>query len=472
MKLSELFNPNEFAARHLSFGDEAALLEALGEKSMDDFVGNTVPQSIRMPSELDLPEALTEADALAKLKGIASKNGINKSYIGLGYYPTRVPNVILRNVLENPGWYTAYTPYQAEIAQGRLEALLNFQQVCIDLTGFPVAGASLLDEATAAAEAMAMAHRVGKVKSERFFVDARVYPQTLDVMKTRAKYFGFELVVGDFAQADEGEYFGALFQYVGKDGDVQDLQDVIGRLKAKGTIVAVAADIMSLVLLKSPAELGEDIALGNTQRFGVPMGFGGPHAAYFAFKDEFKRSAPGRIIGVSKDASGKPALRMALSTREQHIRREKATSNICTAQALLANLAGMYAVYHGPEGVKRIANRIHALASAFADALVSDGLKVVHEVFFDTVAVDFGSKDKADKAFQTAVELGYNLRRVSDTRIAAAFHETSVREDLAVLYYAFTGNNTFTLSDDVKGRLKTELHGEIWFSDDLFKKLA
>ena len=303
---------------------------------------------------------------------------------------------------------------------------------------------------------MAMAHRVGKVKSERFFVDERVYPQTLDVMKTRAKYFGFELVVGDFAKADEGEYFGALFQYVGKDGDVQDLQDVIGRLKTKGTIVAVAADIMSLVLLKSPAELGADIALGNTQRFGVPMGFGGPHAAYFAFKDEFKRSAPGRIIGVSKDASGKPALRMALSTREQHIRREKATSNICTAQALLANLAGMYVVYHGPEGVKHIANRIHALASTFADALVSDGLKVVHEVFFDTVTVDFGSKEKADKAFQTALELGYNLRRVSDTRIAAAFHETSVREDLAVLYYAFTGNNTFTLSDDVKGRLKTE----------------
>ena len=288
-------------------------------------------------------------------------------------------------------------------------------------------------------------------------MDARVYPQTLDVMKTRAKYFGFELVVGDFAQADEGEYFGALFQYVGKDGDVQDLQDVIGRLKAKGTIVAVAADIMSLVLLKSPAELGADIALGNTQRFGVPMGFGGPHAAYFAFKDEFKRSAPGRIIGVSKDASGKPALRMALSTREQHIRREKATSNICTAQALLANLAGMYAVYHGPEGVKRIANRIHALASAFADALVSDGLNVVHKVFFDTVTVDFGSKEKADQVFAAALESGYNLRRVSDTQVAAAFHETSTREDLTDLYRAFTGKDTFTFADDVKGRLNTEL---------------
>ncbi|KLS77544.1 glycine dehydrogenase, partial [Neisseria gonorrhoeae MU_NG18] len=309
----------------------------------------------------------------------------------------------------------------------------------------------------AAAEAMAMAHRVGKVKSERFFVDARVYPQTLDVMKTRAKYFGFELVVSDFAQADEGEYFGALFQYVGKDGDVQDLQDVIGRLKAKGTIVAVAADIMSLVLLKSPAELGADIALGNTQRFGVPMGFGGPHAAYFAFKDEFKRSAPGRIIGVSKDASGKPALRMALSTREQHIRREKATSNICTAQALLANLAGMYAVYHGPKGVKRIANRIHTLASVFADALVSDGLKVVHEVFFDTVTVDFGSKEKADQVFAAALESGYNLRSVNNTQVAAAFHETSVYEDLADLYRAFTGKDTFTFADDVKGRLNAEL---------------
>ena len=304
---------------------------------------------------------------------------------------------------------------------------------------------------------MAMAHRVGKVKSERFFVDARVYPQTLDVMKTRAKYFGFELVVGDFAQADEGEYFGALFQYVGKDGDVQDLQDVIGRLKTKGTIVAIAADIMSLVLLKSPAELGADIALGNTQRFGVPMGFGGPHAAYFAFKDEFKRSAPGRIIGVSKDALGKPALRMALSTREQHIRREKATSNICTAQALLANLAGMYAVYHGPEGVKRIANRIHALASAFADALVSDGLNVVHKVFFDTVTVDFGSKEKADQVFAAALKSGYNLRRVNDTQVAAAFHETSTREDLVDLYRAFTGKDTATFADDVKGRLNAEL---------------
>ncbi|WP_416191234.1 aminomethyl-transferring glycine dehydrogenase [Neisseria sp. CCUG12390] len=439
MNFNDLFDPNEFAPRHISFADEAALLAALGEKSMADFVDNTVPESIRMPSELDLPDALTEADALAKLKGIAAKNRVNKSYIGLGYYPTRLPNVILRNVLENPGWYTAYTPYQAEIAQGRLQALLNFQQVCIDLTGFEVAGASLLDEATAAAEAMAMAKRVGKSKSNRFFVDDRVYPQTLDVMKTRAKYFGFELVVGGFQTASEGEYFGALFQYVGKDGDVADLENAIGRLKEQGAVVAVAADVMSLVLLKPPAELGADIALGNTQRFGVPMGFGGPHAAYFAFKDEFKRSAPGRIIGVSKDASGKPALRMALSTREQHIRREKATSNICTAQALLANLAGIYAVYHGPEGVKRIAERIHALACAFAAALVSDGLNVVHKVFFDTVAVDFGSADKADAVYRRALDAGYNLRRVSETVLAAAFSEESTPAETAELIALFGG---------------------------------
>ncbi|WP_373753224.1 aminomethyl-transferring glycine dehydrogenase [Neisseria weixii] len=455
MNLNDLFDKNEFSARHISFRDQEALLAALGEKSMADFVDHTVPPSIRMPSELDLPEALTEAEALAKIKSIAAKNKINKSYIGLGYYPTRLPNVIVRNVLENPGWYTAYTPYQAEIAQGRLQALLNFQQVCIDLSGFEVAGASLLDEATAAAEAMAMAKRVGKSKSNRFFVDERVYPQTLDVMKTRAKYFDFELVVGDFAKAAEGEYFGALLQYVGKDGDVVDLTDVIGRLKETGAIVAVAADVMSLVLLKSPAEMGADIALGNTQRFGVPMGFGGPHAAYFAFKDEFKRSAPGRIIGVSKDASGKPALRMALSTREQHIRREKATSNICTAQALLANLAGMYAVYHGPEGVKRIAQRIHALASAFADALVSDGLQVVHETFFDTVLVECG--DKAAEVYQNALNAGYNLRRVGETQIAVAFSEESTVGELAVLIALFTGKTDIDCRGEVTGRLKANL---------------
>ena len=436
MNFNQLFNPTEFVGRHLSLEDHPALLEALGAKSMAEFVDSTVPQSVRMPAELDLPDALSEADALAKLKGIASKNKINKSYIGLGYYPTRLPNVIVRNVLENPGWYTAYTPYQAEIAQGRLEALLNFQQVGIDLTGLALAGASLLDEATAAAEAMAMAKRVSKSKSNQYFVDERVYPQTLDVMQTRAEYFGFELVIGNFETAQNGDYFGALFQYVGKDGDVVDLTNVITAVKSKGAMVAVAADVMSLVLLKSPADMGADIALGNTQRFGVPMGFGGPHAAYFTFKDADKRSAPGRIIGVSIDASGKPALRMALQTREQHIRREKANSIICTSQVLLANLAGMYAVYHGPEGVKRIATRIHAMATAFAEA-VSGSLKVVHQVFFDTVAVDCGAK--ASEIYQAALDAGYNLRQVSDNVLSVAFHEVSSAEDFAVLTQLFTG---------------------------------
>jgi len=391
---------------------------------------------------------------LAKLRGLADKIKVNKSYIGLGYYPTRLPAVIARNVLENPGWYTAYTPYQAEIAQGRLEALLNFQQVCIDLSGLELAGASLLDEATAAAEAMAMAKRVGKSKSNQFFVDSRIYPQTLDVIKTRAKYFGWEIVVGDFDVAKNGDFFGAIFQYVGAQGDVVDLTDIISAVKAKGTQTIVAADVMSLVLLKSPGSMGADVALGNTQRFGVPMGFGGPHAAYFAFKDSAKRSAPGRIIGVSVDAQGKQALRMALQTREQHIRREKANSNICTSQVLLANLAGMYAVYHGPEGVKRIATRIHALASAFAQAIKQAGMSIVHEQFFDTVLVN--TQGQTEQIYQNALNIGYNLRKVDDNHIAIAFNETSDAADFGVLTQLFTGVAA-QLSDDISLSLPASL---------------
>ena len=473
MNVNDLFNHGEFIGRHIGINaaDKAALLAALGAKDMAAFVDSTVPQSVRMPGKLDLPAAISEADALAKLKAIAAKNTVNKSYIGLGYYPTRLPNVILRNVLENPGWYTAYTPYQAEIAQGRLEALLNFQQVCIDLSGLELAGASLLDEATAAAEAMTMARRVSKAKSNRFFVDGRVFPQTLDVLKTRAEYFGFELVVGDFDTARNGEYFGALFQYVGRDGDVVDLTDIIAAVKAHGAQVAVAADVMSLVLLKSPGEMGADMALGNTQRFGVPMGFGGPHAAYFAFKDEHKRSAPGRIIGVSIDAGGKPALRMALQTREQHIRREKANSNICTSQVLLANLAGMYAVYHGPEGVKRIAQRIHALAAAFADVVAAGktgNLKVVHSDFFDTVLVDCGPG--ADDIYQAALKRGFNLRRVSDTVLGVAFHEESSAEDFAVLTRLFTGSEA-ALPENISGKLSADvLRGDAILSHEVFNR--
>ncbi|AXE34175.1 aminomethyl-transferring glycine dehydrogenase [Chromobacterium phragmitis] len=438
MSLSELFNRHEFIARHIgpSDAERAEMLAAVGVPSIDALVDQTLPADIRLNRRLDLPSPQPEAEALAALKAVASKNVVNKSFIGLGYYPVLTPTVILRNVLENPGWYTAYTPYQAEIAQGRLEALLNFQQMVIDLTGLEMANASLLDEATAAAEAMAMAKRVSKSKSASFFVDSRVLPQTLDVMKTRAKYFGFELVSGHPEEAGNGDYFGALFQYPGEAGDLIDLTPHIAAIKAKGGVVAVAADVMALVALKSPAEMGADIALGNTQRFGVPMGFGGPHAAYFAFKDEMKRSAPGRIIGVSIDAKGKTALRMALQTREQHIRREKANSNICTSQVLLANIAGLYAVYHGAEGVQRIAARIHRLAAIFAHAVKEAGGKLAFDRFFDTVQVD---APKADAIYAAALAAGYNLRRVGKTVLGVAFHEAATEADLAKLIELFTG---------------------------------
>lgn len=420
---SELFYENAFVHRHLGkdANEQQALLQTVGFDDLDSFIDAVVPKAVRLNKDLDLPKAMSEHEALAKLRTMADNITVAKSYIGQGYSPTRLPAVIQRNVLENPGWYTAYTPYQAEIAQGRLEALLNFQQVCIDLTGMDLAGASLLDEATAAAEAMAMARRVSKSKSNAFFVDERAYPQTLDVIHTRAKYFGFEIVMGDFDVAKNGEFFGAFFQYVGKDGDVVDLTDVITAVKDNGAYAIVASDIMSLVLLKSPADMGADIALGSTQRFGIPMGFGGPHAAYFAFKDQDKRSAPGRIIGVSKDAQGNTALRMALQTREQHIRREKANSNICTSQVLLANLAGMYAVYHGVVGLKRIATRIHALAVAFAKAVKSSELAVRHDVFFDTVLVECGGQ--AQTIFKTAKDKGYNLWQHDNGGISVSFHE-------------------------------------------------
>ncbi|MBN3005652.1 aminomethyl-transferring glycine dehydrogenase [Chromobacterium alkanivorans] len=440
MSLSELFNRKEFLSRHIgpSDAEREQMLAAVGVASIDELVAQTLPADIRLNRELELPDPMPEAEALAALKAVAAKNVVNKSFIGQGYYPVLTPTVILRNLLENPGWYTAYTPYQAEIAQGRLEALLNFQQMVIDLTGLELANASLLDEATAAAEAMAMARRVSKAKSGQFFVDSRVLPQTLDVMRTRAKYFGFELVLGHPEEAGKGEYFGALFQYPGEAGDLIDLTPHIAAVKAKGAVAVVAADIMALVALKSPGEMGADVAIGNTQRFGVPMGFGGPHAAYFAFKDEMKRSAPGRIIGVSVDAKGKTALRMALQTREQHIRREKANSNICTSQVLLANIAGMYAVYHGPEGVKRIAARIHRLAAIFAYAVKAAGGKLVFDRFFDTVQVD---APKADAVYQAALAAGYNLRRAGGNVLGVAFHEAASEADLERLIEIFTGKS-------------------------------
>lgn len=452
---NDLFNQNAFVERHLGNkkDDETKLLKTVGFENLDAFIDAVVPQSIRINRPLDLPSATTEHEALAKLRGMADKITVAKSYIGQGYSPTRLPAVIQRNVLENPGWYTAYTPYQAEIAQGRLEALLNFQQVCVDLTGMELAGASLLDEATASAEAMAMAKRVSKSKSNAFFVDERTYPQTLDVIRTRAKYFGFDVVVGDFDVAKNGEFFGAFFQYVGKDGDVVDLTNIIANVKEKGAYAIVASDIMSLVLLKSPADMGADIALGSTQRFGVPMGFGGPHAAYFAFKDKDKRSAPGRIIGVSKDAQGNTALRMALQTREQHIRREKANSNICTSQVLLANLAGMYAVYHGASGLKRIATRIHALAVAFAKAVKSAGLNVRHDVFFDTVLVDFDNQEQADKLYALASEKGYNLWKHDNHGICVSFHELTERDEFDELCKIFGATGELDKAEVILGEL-------------------
>ena len=441
-----LFNEAEFVYRHLGSNDakQADLLSAIGYNDMASFINDTVPEPVRLHKELDLPVAMSEHAALAKLRTMADDITVNKSYIGQGYSPVRMPAVIQRNVLENPGWYTAYTPYQAEIAQGRLEALLNFQQVCIDLTGLELAGASLLDEATAAAEAMAMSKRVSKSKSTQFFVDDRIYPQTLDVINTRAKYFGWEVIVGDFELAKSGDYFGAIFQYVGQEGDVKDLTNVIAAVKKNKTYVSVVSDIMSLVLLKSPADMGADVALGSTQRFGIPMGFGGPHAAYFAFSDKAKRSAPGRIIGVSKDSQGNTALRMALQTREQHIRREKANSNICTSQVLLANLAGMYAVYHGPNGVKRIATRIHAFATAFANVIKQandSNLNVVHDQFFDTVVVDCGSENLATQIFENADNVGYNLWRLGDSKLGVAFSEISDEQDFNVLTQLFVNKS-------------------------------
>jgi glycine dehydrogenase len=432
--LSALEQNDEFIARHIGPcpTEITAMLAAIGADTLDQLINETVPAAIRLPADLPLPAPKREHEALATLKTIASKNVVNKSCIGMGYYDTLTPKVILRNVMENPGWYTAYTPYQAEIAQGRLEALLNYQQMVIDLTGLEIANASLLDEATAAAEAMAMARRVSKSKSNRFLVDAACFPQTIDVVKTRAGYFGFELVVAAVNSVNDEEFFGALLQYPNDNGEVRDLTETIASLKAKGATIVVATDLMALVMLKSPGAMGADIALGSSQRFGIPMGFGGPHAAFFATRESFVRSMPGRIIGVSKDSRGNTALRMALQTREQHIRREKANSNICTSQVLLANMAGMFAVYHGPQGLKTIASRIHRLTAILAEGLRRAGVNLFTQQFFDTLQIDLGSR--AEAVYRAALTAGYNLRRVSANVLAISLDETTSRNDVAALF--------------------------------------
>ncbi|TND01275.1 MAG: glycine dehydrogenase [Rhodocyclaceae bacterium] len=431
--LSQLEHRDEFIGRHIGPDEHviAGMLAAIGTATLSTLISETVPTTIRLQRPLDLPAPMPEHAALAALKAIAAKNVVKKSLIGQGYYGTHTPPVILRNLFENPGWYTAYTPYQAEIAQGRLEALLNYQQMVIDLTGMEIANASLLDEATAAAEAMTMARRISKAKSNVFYVDEAAFPQTIDVIRTRAAYFGFELVFGPPEAAAQYEPFGALLQYPNARGEISDLTTTIAMIKGKGGVVAVASDLMALVLLKSPGDMGADIALGSSQRFGVPMGFGGPHAAFFATRESHVRSMPGRIIGVSKDARGKTAYRMALQTREQHIRREKANSNICTSQVLLANIAGMYAVWHGPEGLRTIAGRIHRLT-----ALLAGGLGVTGKDFFDSFEVRVGAGDTA-KCIKAACDAGYNLRRVDDQTLGISLDETTTREDVAALLKIF-----------------------------------
>ncbi|MDH1071768.1 aminomethyl-transferring glycine dehydrogenase [Pseudomonas nitroreducens] len=437
--LSQLHQPDAFLARHLGpdAAEQQAMLDTLGLKNRDDLIVQTVPPAIRLNRPLDLPTALDEQGALAKLKGYALKNELWTSLIGTGYYGTLTPTVILRNVLENPGWYTAYTPYQPEIAQGRLESLLNFQQMTIDLTGLDLASASLLDEATAAAEAMALAKRVAKAKSNLFFVDSHCHPQTISVVQTRAEAFGFDVVVDEVDNLGQHQVFGALLQYPDTRGEVRDLRPLIDALHAQQAIACVASDLLALLLLTPPGELGADVVLGSAQRFGVPMGYGGPHAAFFACRDEYKRAMPGRIIGVSKDARGNTALRMALQTREQHIRREKANSNVCTSQVLLANIASLYAVYHGPQGLKRIAQRVHRLTAVLAAGLAAKGLKPVNQHFFDTLTFDVGAQQQA--IVERARAARVNLRIVGEDRLGVSLDETTSAETLASLFDIFLG---------------------------------
>ncbi|MCK7553482.1 hypothetical protein MKQ70_00065 [Chitinophaga sedimenti] len=425
---------NEFVHRHIgpNEAETRKMLATIGEAGIEDLVSKTVPASIRMGTALDIPHAMSEHDYLSHLKEVSLKNKVFKNYIGQGYFDTITPSVILRNIFENPGWYTQYTPYQAEISQGRLESLLNYQTMVSDLTALPITNASLLDEATAAAEAMAMFFSAlnrdhDNLVRPKFFVDENVLPQTIDVVITRATPLHIEVIVGDFKTASVDEtYFGALLQYPDTKGNVHDYRSFIDAVHAAGAYVAMSTDLLALTLLTPPGELGADAAIGSAQRFGVPLGFGGPHAAFFATKDEFKRAIPGRIIGVSIDATGGRALRMALQTREQHIKREKATSNICTAQALLANMAAMYAVYHGPKGLAHIATRVNLLTAALATKLKAAGVKVLNDSFFDTISIEVADvaalRAKAEAA-------GINFRYANGI-VGISLDETTSLKDL------------------------------------------
>jgi glycine cleavage system P protein (glycine dehydrogenase) len=443
-------NIDSFARRHIGPNEEEvrAMLREVGFDSLGALIDATVPKDIRLKRDLNLPEAKSEGEALTELRTIAQKNKIARSFIGAGYHDCITPPVIQRNILENPGWYTAYTPYQAEIAQGRLEALLNFQQMIIDLTALDIANASMLDEATAAAEAMALCHAVVPNR-KTFFVADICHPQTIAVVQTRAKPLGIEIKIGNYSQfIFDSTVFGALVQYPATDGAIYDYAEFVRKAHDAGALVVVAADILALTLLKPPGEFGADVAVGNTQRFGVPLGFGGPHAAYFATRDEFKRHMPGRLVGVSHDAEGRPAYRLALQTREQHIRRDKATSNICTAEVLLAVIASMYAVYHGPNGLRAIAERVHRLTSRLADGLRALGCTVTHEKFFDTVRVEVES---SEVTLEHAAKAGCNLRRLGPRAVGISFDETTTPQDIELLMSIFRGTNVRDFDDDNVG---------------------
>lgn len=434
-----------FQERHIgpSAAEQATMLQAIGYPSLAALIDTIVPESIRRHDVLPLgefTEPKSETEALATLKALAGKNKVLKSLIGQGYYNSHTPGVILRNIFENPAWYTAYTPYQPEISQGRLEAILNFQQVITDLTGMDIANGSMLDEGTAAAEAMTLIQRVGKSNSNVFYVSNDVLPQTLEILQTRAAPLGIEVRVCSGSEALENDCFGVLLQYPGVDGTVRDYREYAAAIHAKGGLVIAAADLLALTLLTPPGEWGADVVVGNSQRFGVPLGFGGPHAGYMGTKDAFKRSMPGRLVGVTVDAQGKQAYRLALQTREQHIRREKATSNICTAQVLLAVMASMYAVYHGPQGLKNIATRVHRLTATLAAGLKQAGVAVVNASFFDTLTINVADAAKVNAA---AVAAGYNLRKISATQVGVSLDETSTREDIAAIWQVFGVNADF-----------------------------
>ena len=448
--MKSLSHPDQFVRRHIgpNTTETAEMLKFLGHASLDKLTDAAVPKQIRLANPLNLPDAQTEHDALRSLKSIASQNQVFRSFIGMGYYDTITPPVIQRSVFENPGWYTQYTPYQAEIAQGRLEALLNFQTLATELTGLDISNASMLDEATAAAEAMTMSSRL-KDGRNVFFISEACHPQTIEVVRARAHALDIEVVIGsheNFSFTDQ--VFGALVQYPDTFGAIHNFEPFTEKAHAAGAMVTVATDLLALTLIKPPGEFGADIAVGSAQRFGVPLGYGGPHAAFFATRDEFKRQMPGRIVGVSKDSRGKPALRLALGTREQHIRREKATSNICTAQALLANMASLYACYHGAEGLKQIAQRVHTLTEVLATGLERLGYSVATTPRFDTLKINLGDKKSAD-IVKIAESHRINLRAIDDKTIGISLDEATSATDVAELWQVFNGDKApdFTVAD-------------------------